>query len=318
MAKNAPIADLSRLGKLKKDIWINRYIYLMLLFPLTFFLIFRYLPMYGLQLAFKEYMLNKGISGSPFVGLDHFRRMTLEPHFLRAFNNTIIISLYRIVFGFPFPILLAIMINEMYTPRYRKLTQTIYTFPHFLSWIIVSGLMLNLFGDSGSIKKIVMMISPEMASNWNLLYDQSAFRTLLILSDIWKGAGWGTIIYLASMAGVDPSYYEAATIDGCNRFQKIWYVTIPGIMGIIVIQLLLRVGWVMEAGFEQIFNMYSPPVFATGDIIDTYIYRITFQRGVSVDMGFPTAVGLFKNVINFALIMTANALARRAGHDGIV
>jgi len=318
MAMNPPIKGKSKYARLRKEIWSYRYIYLMLLLPMAYFIIFKYAPMYGLQLAFKEYMLNKGITGSPWIGLEHFKRMTLEPEFFRAFTNTIIISFYRIVFGFPFPILLALMINEMYTPRYRRLTQTIYTFPHFLSWVIVSGLVLNLLGDSGAVKKIILLISPEAAKNWNLLYDQTKFRALLIATDIWKEAGWGTIIYLAAITGVDPALYEAATIDGCGRIQKIWYVTLPSIMSIIIIQLLLRVGWVMEAGFDQVFNLYSAPVYPTGDILDTYIYRITFQRGVSVDMGFPTAVGLFKNIINFALIMVANSLARRAGHDGIV
>ncbi|HHZ12939.1 MAG: ABC transporter permease [Caldicoprobacterales bacterium] len=318
MATNRSLSRPHGRTDLKKEIWRNRYFYLMLLLPMAFFIIFKYLPLYGLQLAFKEYMLNKGITGSPWIGFDHFKRMTVEPEFFVAFKNTIIISLYRIIFGFPVPIILALMINEVYFNRFRRFTQTILTFPHFLSWVIVSGLVLNMFGDSGVIKKLVALYSPEMATNWNMLYSKASFRSFLIITDIWKEAGWGTIIYLAAIAGIDPSYYEAATIDGCNRLQKVWHITIPGIMGIIVIQLLLRVGWVMEAGFDQIFNLYTPPVYPVADILDTYVYRITFGRGVSMDMGFPTAVGLFKNVINFALIMTANAIARRAGHDGII
>ena len=318
MEVNRPVVDLSIRRNLKKEIWRNRYIYLMLALPLAYFIVFKYLPIYGLQLAFKEYMLNKGIFGSPCIGFEHFRRMTIEPEFFTAFKNTIIISAYRIIFGFPFPIILALMLNEIYFKSFRRVSQTILTFPHFLSWVIVSGLILNMFGDGGVIKKIIAVFSSELAADWNVLYSQSTFRSLLIMTDIWKEAGWGTIIYLAAITGVDPSYYEAATIDGCNRLQKIWHITIPSIMSIIIIQLLLRIGWVMEAGFDQIFNLYTPPVYPVADIIDTYVYRITFGRGVSLDMGFPTAVGLFKNVINFALIMIANAIARRAGYDGIV
>lgn len=318
MEVNRPVVDLSIRRNLKKEIWRNRYIYLMLALPLAYFIVFKYLPIYGLQLAFKEYMLNKGIFGSPWIGFEHFRRMTIEPEFFTAFKNTIIISAYRIIFGFPFPIILALMLNEIYFKSFRRVSQTILTFPHFLSWVIVSGLILNMFGDGGVIKKIIAVFSSELAADWNVLYSQSTFRSLLIMTDIWKEAGWGTIIYLAAITGVDPSYYEAATIDGCNRLQKIWHITIPSIMSIIIIQLLLRIGWVMEAGFDQIFNLYTPPVYPVADIIDTYVYRITFGRGVSLDMGFPTAVGLFKNVINFALIMIANAIARHAGYDGIV
>jgi len=314
------MAGNARVGKLKvlrKRIWEYRYIYLMLLLPAVYFFIFRYRPMYGLQLAFKEYSL-KGIAASPWVGMDHFKRMMAEPEFFTAFWNTLIISLYRIVWGFPFPILLAILITEVRSKKYQKVVQTVSTFPHFLSWIILAGIVLNLFGDTGSIKKLVTVFNPAMVQQWNVLYDKSIFRTLLVSTDIWKEAGWGTIIYIAAMAGISPDLYEAASIDGCNRFQKILYVTLPGLVGIILIQLLLRVGYVMDGGFDQVFNLYSPPVIATGDTIDTYIYRITFQRQVSLDFGFSTAVGLFKNIINFTLLIIANALAKRFSGEGVM
>jgi len=250
--------------------------------------------------------------------MEQFKRMIAEPEFFTAFWNTLIISLYRIVWGFPFPILLAILITEVRSKKYQKFVQTVSTFPHFLSWIILAGIVLNLFGDTGSIKKLVALINPAMVQQWNVLYDKSIFRTMLVSTDIWKEAGWGTIIYIAAMAGISPDLYEAASIDGCNRFQKILYVTLPGIVGIILIQLLLRVGYVMDGGFDQVFNLYSPPVIATGDTIDTYIYRITFQRQVSLDFGFSTAVGLFKNIINFTLLIIANTLAKRFGGEGVM
>ncbi len=307
----------SRWAAIKKEIWFYRYIYVMLALPIAFFIIFRYVPMYGVQLAFKEYSL-RGIAASPWIGFDHFKRMMIETDFFRALINTLIISFQKIVFGFPFPILLAIMLNEVYMPKFKGVLQTVYTFPHFLSWIIVAGICLNLFGDAGAMKKIIEVMSPEMAKSWDFLYNDTTFRGFLVGTDIWKEAGWGTIIYLACIAGIDPALYEAATIDGCNRLQKILYITLPGLVGMIVIQLLLRIGGVMDGSFDQIFNMYSPPVYPVADTIDTFIYRITFQREVAVDMGFPTAVGLFKNVINFVLLISANRFARAFGNDGII
>lgn len=297
--------------------WDYRWIYLMLLPCMAFFIIFKYVPMYGIQLAFKDYVI-KGIAASPWNNFEHFKYMMTEPEFLPALRNTLIISFYRILFGFPFPILLAIMINEVYMPRYKRVLQTIYTFPHFLTWVVMAGIMLNLLGSTGMVRKVAEIFVPGIGDNWNLLYNKAAFRSLLVISDIWKEAGWGTIIYLAAIAGIDQSLYEAATIDGCNRLQKIWYITLPGIVNMIAIQFVLRVGAVMEGGFDQVFNLYKPPVYETGDIIDTYIYRLSFVENTGVDMGFTTAVGLFKNVINFILLMLANAVTKALGQETVL
>lgn len=299
------------------SMWEYRWIYLMLIPCIAYFVIFKYVPMYGIQLAFKDYVL-KGIAASPWNDFAHFKYMMSEPQFLPALRNTLIISFYRILFGFPFPILLAIMINEVYMPRYKKVLQTIYTFPHFLTWVVMAGIMLNLLGSTGMVRKICELFVPDIGENWNLLYNKSAFRSILVISDIWKEAGWGTIIYLASITGIDQSLYEAATIDGANRFQRIWYITIPGIMNMIAIQFVLRVGAVMEGGFDQIFNLYTAPVYDTGDIIDTYIYRLSFVKSSGVNLGFPTAVGLFKNVINFILLMLANGVTRALGQETVL
>ena len=299
-----------------KQIWYYKHIYLMLLLPIIFFLIFRYGPMYGLVLSWKKYSI-RGIMASQWIGWANFHRMFAEKEFFTALANTVIVSFLKILFGFPFPILLALAINEIYMPRYRRVLQTVYTFPHFLSWIIVAGICVNLFGDSGAVKKIVVLLTGSVQS-WDFLYSTKIFRSFLVATDIWKEAGWGTIIYLASIAGVDQALYEAATIDGCNRVQKIIYITIPGIMSMIIIQFLLRVGGVMDGSFDQVFNLYTPPVYSVVDTIDTYIYRTTFQRGVASDFGYTTAVGLFKNVINFALLVGANQIARAFGNDGIL
>jgi len=315
-ALNAPKLRRKK-GELKRWILYYKWIYVMLIPPVAFFFIFRYMPLYGIQLAFKDYVL-AGVSASPWNDFEHFKFMFSEPGFIPAFRNTIIISFMRIFIGFPYPIILALLINEMRMRRYKRVLQTIYTFPHFLSWVLLAGIMLNLLGSNGMVRQFIGMFDQKAFDDWNLLYNAGAFRWTLIFSDMWKSAGWGTIIYLAAIAGIDQALYESAEIDGANRFHKMWYITLPGIAGMIAIQFILRVGAIMEGGFEQIFNLYSPPVFSTGDIIDTYIYRISFVRASGINFGFPTAVGLFKNIINFALLLSANALARLLGQRSVL
>lgn len=297
--------------------WDYRWIYLMLIPCLAYFIIFKYVPMYGIQLAFKDFKL-AGIAASPWNNFEHFKYMMSEPQFLPALRNTLIISFYRILFGFPFPIILAIMINEVYMPRYKRVLQTIYTFPHFLTWVVMAGIMLNLLGSTGMVRKVSEVFVPGIGENWNLMYNKNAFRTILVVSDIWKEAGWGTIIYLAAITGIDQSLYEAATIDGANRFQRILYITLPGMINMIAIQFVLRVGAVMEGGFDQVFNLYTAPVYETGDIIDTYIYRLSFVKSTGINLGFTTAVGLFKNVINFVLLMLANGVTKALGQETVL
>lgn len=301
-----------------KRICIYKWVYLFMLAPgLALIILFRYAPMYGIQLAFKTYKL-AGIAESPWVGFMHFERMFAESAFWQATKNTIIISLLKILIGFPIPIILAILLNEIRSQTYKRTLQTIYTFPHFLSWVVVSGIVLNLLGDSGAIKKLAVLLDPSLSSTWNVLYDPSYFRLLLVGTDIWKEAGWGTILYLAAITSIDPELFEAATIDGCNRWQRIIHITLPGILGIIVIMFILSMGNIMNANFDQVFNLYSPPVYKVGDILDTYIYRLSFQSTTVMDYGFSTAVGLFKSVINFAFLAIANYTARALGYEGIM
>lgn len=301
-----------------KRIWLYKWVYLFMLFPgFALIVLFRYVPLYGIQLAFKTYRLS-GIASSPWVGFKHFERMFHESGFWQAVNNTIIISLLKILFGFPFPIILAILLNEVRLKKYRRFLQTVYTFPHFLSWVIVAGLILNLLGDSGAVKKVAVLINPALVDKWNVLYNSSIFRYLLVFSDMWKEAGWSSILYLAAIASIDPSLTEAAIIDGCNRLQRIIYVTLPGIVDIIIVMFLLSVGNIMNANFDQVFNLYSPPVYKVGDILDTYIYRLSFQSTTVMDFGFSTAVSLFKSVINFVLLVGANYAVRVTGREGIM
>ena len=311
------VSRATKRRRLLRRIWTNRWFYVMLLPGLCYFAVFKYAPLYGIQLAFKDYVL-AGIEASPWNNFAHFRYMLFEQGFVPAFRNTLVISGMRILLGFPFPILLALFLDELVLPKYRRTVQTIYTFPHFLSWVFLAGLLQNLLGASGMVRKVAMLFSPQASETWNLLYDNDAYRWILVFTDIWKEAGWGAIIYLASIAGVDRSLYEAATIDGANRWQRIWSVTLPSIAPMIAIQFILRVGAAMEGGFDQVINTYTPPVYDKGDILDTYIYRLSFVRTSGVNLGFTTAVGLFKNVINFILLLMANSLTRALGQKTIL
>ena len=315
-----------RRKSVRKRIWQYKWIYLFMIAPgLAVIIIFRYLPMPGIALAWKTFTPTFGskglysyLSSSKNVGWYQFEKVFREKAFWNATKNTFVISLLQLIFGFPFPIILAILINEMTMPKYKKFVQTVYTFPHFLSWVVVSGIVLNLFGDTGVVKSVLRMINPAWVANWNFLYNSDYFRPMLVLTNIWKEGGWGTILYLAAIAGVDPSLHEAAIVDGANRFHRIIYITLPEITSLIIIMLILQIGNMMNANFDQIFNLYSSPVFNVGDVIDTYIYRITFQSSSAMDYGFSTAVGLFKNVINFILLVTANQVSKMFGSDGIM
>jgi len=300
-------------ASLWQSILYYKYIYLMLLPGIIFFLIFRYIPMYGVQLAFKEFYSNKGINGSPWIGFENFKILVTEKAFLIAFTNTLTISAMKIIFGFPFPIILALLLNEVRSAKYKKVLQTVFTFPHFLSWVILAGMAMNLLSNTGAINNMLTNFGIERQ---DFLTNKETFRYLLVFSEMWKEAGWATILYLAAIAGIDTSIYEAATVDGANRFQKIIYITWPGIVSMTIVLLILTLGNIMEAGFMQVFNLYNAPVYEVADIIDTYVYRISFQQ--APNFGFSTAVGLFKGVANLILLLSANQIAKFFGHDGII
>jgi len=294
-------------------LWEKRYIYMMVIPGMAFFLLFRYAPMYGIQLAFKDFRIADGITRSPWVGLEHFQRMMIETEFWKAFQNTIIISYLQLLIFFPFPIILSLIINEIKPMAYKRTVQTIYTFPHFLSWVIVAGIMFNMLSSHGMINNLLSVFGMEPHS---FLTDKSTFRYLLIATLTWKEAGWSCILYLAALTGIDPALYEAATIDGANRWHRMRYISLPGMQAIIITTLILRVGHMMDAGFDQIMNMYNPTVFDVADILDTYVYRITFQR--PANFGFSTAVGLFKGVTNCILLVSVNAICKRLSGTGII
>ncbi|WP_301628378.1 ABC transporter permease [Paenibacillus apis] len=286
----------------------------MLIPILVWYGIFHYGPMYGVQLAFKEFSPVKGIWGSDWVGLEHFRFLFYQsPDFARIFRNTILISLYNIVFGFPAPVILALMLNELRSKLFKRLAQSITYIPHFFSWVVLSGIIIVMLSPSeGPVNYIIKLFGGESIY---FLTDTSYFRPTLVLTSIWKEIGWGTIIYLAALSGIDPTLYEAATIDGANRWKRIWHITIPSILPVVSIMFILSLGGILNAGFDQIFNLYSPAVYEVADVIDTYVYRAGIQQS---QFGLTTAVGLFKNVIGITLVLGTNYVMKRMGQEGVL
>lgn len=293
-------------------IWQNRAIYLLVLPAVVYYVLFKYIPIYGLQLAFKKFSYGAGIAESPWVGLSNFQYLFQQPAFWDALRNTVTLSLLKLVFSFPTPLMLALLINELRAPRLRRSLQVIYTFPHFLSWIVLSGIFLNLFGSTGMINNVAARLG---GAKLNILTNPYAFRAMLIYTGIWKEAGWGTIVYIATIAAIDSSLYEAAKVDGANRAQRIRHIIWPAILPVTITMMILRIGNILNAGFDQVFNLYNVVVYPTSDILDTYIYRLSFQT--SVGFGVSTAVGLFKGATNAALLVSANFIARSMGQKGI-
>ena len=306
-------ASRSKAGRsdLFKRIRKNKEIYLILSVGIVWYVVFCYLPMGGLSLAFKTYKANKGVWGSPWCGLDNFKFVFQNAQFWAAFWNTIRISLERLLIEFPIPILLALFLNEISHSGYKRVLQTILTFPNFLSWIVVSSVMLNLLGNNGYINTILTSLG---GNGVNFLGSPSLFRPVLYLTSIWKSAGWSAIIYMAAISGVGTEQYEAATIDGARKWQKAVYITLPSIKPTIVVMFILAVGGIMNAGFDQIFMLYSALVYDVADIIDTYVYRIGIQKA---DYSFSTAAGMFKSVIALVMILIVNFVAKKTGNEGI-
>lgn len=297
-----------------KRIQNNALLYVMLVPVLAWYIIFCYFPMAGITLAFKEYRFDGGLWNSPWIGLDHFIKMLSDTNFLIAVKNTLIFSLGGIVLQMPCAIILAILINEVKGKRGKKFFQTVITFPHFISWVVLAGILTNLFGSSGIINQLLNTVGFSPVSP---LTEPGAFRAFVWGSNIWKEIGWDSIIYIAAITSIDTGLYEAAEVDGASRLQKIWHVTLPGIRSTIVIMLILAVGQMMNNGrFDQIFNLYTPMVYSTADTLDTYIFRETFTKG-SLNFGYSTAIGLFKSVIGVIMITVSNKISTVFGEQGL-
>ena len=299
--------------KLKAKMWRSKYLMLMILPAIVFYIIFNYIPMYGVLMAFKNFKPKLGIWGSPWNGVDNFIRVFEEPKFWLAFRNTLIIGSIKIVIGFLGAVIIALLLNELRMRRTKKTIQTIVTFPHFLSWVVVSGFVFSLFSYYGAVNSISAFLG---AGRTNFLTDKYFFFGLIFASDIWKEAGWGSIIYLATMAGIPQDQYEAADIDGATRLQKIWHITLPGIKATAILLLIMSVGGVLSAGFDQILNLGNKLVRDDIAIIDTYIYYHAIVGSDSAGVG--TAIGLFKSVIGFTLVIVTDRIAKACGERGII
>jgi len=315
MVKNAEISTTTRTA-LRRERFRRakqkRLLYVFLLFPVVAVFIFNYMPMYGIIIAFKKYRYALGYLGSPWNNFQHFKTLFSSIYFWRIFRNTIIISALRIAFGFPAPIILALLLNEVANLTFKKVVQTISYLPHFLSWVVLAGIVIEILSPQRGMLGWIYGLFGKQAPL--LLTSKRAFRPLLVATGVWKEVGWGTVIYLASLSSIDPGLYESAAIDGANRFQRVIYITIPSLIPIMVILFLLSLGRIMTAGFDQIFNLYNPLVYAVSDIIDTYVYRIGILER---KYDFTTAVGLFKNVIGVVLIVGTNSIVRRFTEYGL-
>ncbi|MCG3268289.1 sugar ABC transporter permease [Yoonia sp. I 8.24] len=295
-----------RMTRIVDHLRANWQIYVLLAPTIIWFLVFLYRPMYGLQIAFKDYSVFRGIEGSPWIGFEHFHTLFGSDQFIRALKNTVIISMLTLVFGFPMPIILALMFNEVLNQTYKKTVQTVVYLPHFISTVIISGIVITAFSPSSGVvntvldwlgfDKIYFLTKPE----W--------FRPIFIGSGIWQEAGFSSIVFLAAIAGVNPSLYESAVVDGASRWQMMWKITIPSIMPTIIIMLIIRIGNLLEVGFELIILLYQPATYQTADVVNTYIYRQGLQVG---QYDLAAAAGLFNAVVAFVLVMTANTISKR-------
>jgi len=312
---NTISSNRNKKESLGKKLWNAKYLYLLVLPGVLFYFIFNYIPMYGIKIAFLDFYPRLGVNNSPWVGWDNFKTVFADELFWRAFRNTIIISMSKIISGTIFAVLTAVFLNELRMRKFKKVTQIILTFPHFLSWVIIAGLVNNLFTNSGVINTLIASLGGEKI---DFLSDPKFFFGLLITSDIWKEAGWGSIVYLAAIASINEELYESASLDGASRLQTIFHITLPSIRPTIVLMLILSVGGIMDGGFDQIFNLYNPLVYEIGDTLDTYIYRITFGTSYAVNPGIGAAIGVFKSVISCILVLTVDRIAKLFGERGII
>lgn len=291
-----------------KNLLLNGDLMLLMLPVVAYYVIFSYIPMAGIVIAFKEYRLLDGIWGSPWVGLKQFEVLFQTPSFFEVLRNTVVISALRILFGFPAPILLALLLNELRSEKYKRVIQTISYLPHFLSWVVLAGIFLQFLSPSSG--PVNILLTKMGLQPIYFLGQPSTFVPTIIATGIWQSIGWGSIIYLAAISGISPELYESALLDGANRLQRIWYITLPSIAPTIVVLFILNMGSILNGGFDQIFNLYNDAVMSVADILDTYVYR----RGLTgLQYSYAAAVGLFKNGIGFLFVFATNLFARKLG-----
>ncbi len=299
-------------NSLPKILFKYKELYILFLPVAIWFIVFHYIPMMGIVIAFKDYSIMQGIFDSPWAGLKHFERFLNSTAFLQTLKNTVLISLYNLVFSFPAPILFSLLLNEVVNDKFKKCIQTVSYLPHFISWSVAGGLFYMILSPStGVINYFIKVLGFDAI---NFLGDIRYFRSVLVVSGIWKSIGWGAIIYLAALSGVSEEMYEASYIDGAGRFRRIWHITLPSIRSVIIIMLILAVGNILNVGFEHVFVMINDTVLEVGETLDYYIYRIGLYN--MNNFSFATAIGLFKSCIGFLLIMFTNVISKKIDEEG--
>jgi putative aldouronate transport system permease protein len=292
---------------------MDRWLYFMLTPGIIYFLVFKYAPMWGIVIAFQDYSPYQGITGSPWVGIKHFVRLFGDPTFLMLLKNTLSLSLMNLLLVFPMPIVAALMLNELRQDRFKRVVQTLIYIPHFMSWVIIIGIFFVIFEmQDGLFQSLLAAVGLE---KFTIMMNPDLFRPVYILQAIWRDTGWGTIIYLAALAGVDQQLYEAARIDGANRFKQLWHVTLPCIRSTIFILLILRLGDILELGFDHVFLMLNSLNREVAEIFDTYVYTMGIIQG---SFSYSAAVGLFKSLVGLVLVLVANHLSKKFGEEGII
>ena len=288
-----------------------KYLYLIFLIPFVYYILFQYWPMYGILISFQDYNVVKGILGSPWVGLKHFEKFLLDPYFWKLVRNTLLINIYSLLWGFPAPIILAILLNELKNEKFKKVIQNISYLPHFISTVVVCGMLVNFLSSDGMINQLVKVFT---GTSIQFLMDPKYFRTIYVASGIWQSVGWNSIIYLAALTSVDAEMYEAALIDGANRWHRIWYITLPSIAPTISIMLIMNLGRLMNLGHEKILLLYTGSTYEVADVISTYVYR----RGLlGNDFSYATAVGLFQAIVGVILVTSANQISKKLGETSL-
>lgn len=312
VSKTIPMKSAKSNGSLIRRWQRDKWLYLLLLPGVLYFLVFKYVPMWGVVLAFKNYQPFLGFMKSDWVGMEHFRNFFQNPDFVKLLRNTLLLSLYNLIFFFPAPIILALLLNEVRIALYKRAIQTLIYIPHFISMVIVASISYVFLTTEGGV--VNGLLQQYTGQKINFLADLEWFRPIIILQTIWKECGFGTIIFLAALAGVDPEQYEAAIVDGANRWRQLWHITLPSIKSTIIILLILRMGDVLENGFEQIYLMTNALNREVADVFDTYVYLMGITQGA---FSYSTAVGLFKSLVGVFLVFSSNYLARRFGQSGI-
>lgn len=300
-----------KLDIVKKNFVRYKFIYLMLIPVIIYYAIFCYAPMGGVVIAFQNFKPALGISGSEWVGMKNFVDFLTGPYAWRLIRNTLVLNIMQIIFAFPVPIIVALLINEIHCKPYKKVVQTISYMPHFISLVVMCGLLITFCRSDGIFNDFLALFGIERS---NLLANAALFKPLYVLSGIWQEAGWGSIIYLATLSTIDPGLYEAATIDGASRFQRMLYVSLPGLLPIIIVQLIMRIGNILTTGFEKVFLLYSPLTYDTADIISTYIYRQGLELS---NYSYGTAVGLFNSVVNLIILVLANYTSKKVTEESL-